>query len=603
MSAWVRACAIVMIAAGLLCQTALAQTPNNPFRQRAVEPPVPEPEPVDPIPLQPEAGAQPRTPGASRSLTEQLQPPIDTAAQGNRTPAAFASQQGGSDPVPESFNPRLARAPKMMGDFFGAGATTITIQEPSFIVSYSDFNGFTTFEGLGDGFDFGRAKLNIVPGDLGEFVPSSVFGETVDGVAFRTLDTITDLNVAPTAPVDLEIVGQNGSGTSDIDAQNQVQANADAALASNSIGDKESQQAAIQSTNGPGTFSSTGGTDTITVGVPLASTSESTIDETTNFFLDLDYLVSYADEEFTPEPVTVTVPTPNAGDIIGRVRLQDNNSPIPQNRFFFDYNFFHNVPYTSTGVDVNRFTPGVERTFWDNMASFEIRVPMGISLSSNFTTDLPPDVSHSEFGNIAIASKFLLLATEECAFTAGCGVSLPTADDLDVGMSDGTDLLSIQNDSVHLLPYLAFLYVPQYSNCFLQSFLTFDYDTNGAPVYANVNGTGLEHIGRWNDQHLATLSVSGGAWVYENAYRNSPLSRVALTGEVHYTETLNDADSVVSSGFIVGDPTYNLSLVNATFGTHIVSYDTTFTFGYTVPLTSSDRVFDGEFRFMLNRPF
>ena len=603
MSVWVRSCAISLVAFGLFNDCTYAQSQRGSLGPRGVE--SLEPEPIEPQPLRSnQSSPQNSVPDTTRALEDQLQRQLDSFDnQSNRTPAALAGQTGNTDSAPESFPIRLARAPKMMGDLLGAGGTTVTMQAPSMTVSYTDFSSSTTFEGLGDGFDIGRNKLRFVPGDLGEFVPSSVFGAQVDGVAFRTLDTITNLNLSPNSPVALEIVGQNGSGTSDLDAQTQVQDNADDVVDSSFYTDKFSQQASIQSTYGPGSFSSLGGSDTITVDQAEASTTESSIDETTNFDLAVEYTVEYADEQFTPDPVTMIIPTPCSGDIIGRVRLQDNNSPIPQNRFFFDYNYFHNVPYTSSGVDVNRFTPALERTFWDDMASFEIRVPMGITLSSSLTSDLPPDVSHSEFGNIALATKFLLLATNECAVAAGCGVALPTADDFDVGMSDGTDLLSIQNDSVHVLPYLAFLYMPEFRSCFFQSFLTLDFDTNGSPVYGNVSGSGLEHIGRWNDQHLASLSVSAGTWVYENDYRNSALSRVALTSEIHYTETLNDADSVVAEGYIVGDPTYNLSLINATFGTHIVSYDTTFTFGYTVPLTDSDRVFDGEFRFMLNRPF
>lgn len=538
MSAWGRSCAIGLLAVGLLCQSALAQTPNNPFRLRNLEPDIPEPEPaqVDPFeddpveaePIEPEiAEPERRTSESTRPLADQLQPQPDPTPRRNRTPAAFASQQN-NQPVPQSFEGRLARAPKMLGDFFGRSGTYTTTQV---------YFGDAVHHLLGTA--TGMNELRLIEDSDGVYI----YGST------SFLPTMSP-------PLSTPVEGLTLDG-----------------------GMLEDQHRSFIAFN---TF------------------------EDVNVYVDPN--------DFTPDLIEADVfevyeiteimlPNPSAGDIIGRVRLQDNNSPIPQDRCFFDYNYFHNVPFTPGGVDVNRFAPGLERTFWDRLASFEIRVPMGLTLSSNLTSDLPAQVNHSELGNIALATKFLLLSSQEFAFTAGCGVSLPTADDLDVGLADGTDLISVQNDSVHLLPYLAFLYMPEYSNCFFQSFLTFDLDTNGTPVYANINDTGLQHIGRWNDQNLLTLSLSGGAWIYENNYRNSPLSRVALTGELHYTETLNDADSVGRDGFVVGDPTNNLSLVNATFGTHITSYDTTFTFGYTTPLTSSDRVFDGEFRFMLNRPY
>jgi len=468
---------------------------------------------------------------------------------------------------------------------------------------YTDFNGIRTFAGLGDGSGFGTARLSAVPSDLGEFVPGTVFSQTVGSVAFRTVDTLTDINLQPNLPVALEIVGQNGSGTSDANAQAQVQANANSFLPSEATVDKQTQRNVILSQNGSGTFGNNGGSDSVVVGNPTATTVANTIDVTTPFSLNLPYSVVFADETFTPNPVDIVLPTPSAGDIVGRVRLQDNNSPLPQNRIFFDYNFFYNVPFTTEGVNVNRFSPGIEKTFWNGMASFEIRLPMAITLNSNIISDLPSDVSNYEFGNIALSTKFLLTSTENTALAVGLGVSLPTADDLDIGLADGTDLLSIQNQSPHILPYLAFLYAPNYSDFFAQAFLTFDFDTRGSPVYANVNGLGLNEIGTWQDQNLITLSFSAGSWLYENRNPCSRVNRIGWSAELHYTSTLNDADSVSAGSFTVGDPDADLSLLNGTIGGHVRLRKTTFTVGYSVPLTSSDRVFDGELRFFANRAF
>ena len=298
----------------------------------------------------------------------------------------------------------------------------------------------------------------------------------------------------------------------------------------------------------------------------------------------------------------ISLPSPSAGDIIGRVRLQDNNSPIPQDRVFFDYNFFHNVPFTSNGVDVNRFTPGLEKTFWNKMASIELRVPMGATLDSEILTDGQNAIDNFEFGNMAIAAKFLLTSSDECALAAGVGVGLPTADDFELNMVDGTKLIKIQNDSAHVIPYLAYLYTPRGHNCFFQSFLTFDFDTNGNPVYMD-NGGSLERASTWHDQHLASLSVQAGSWLFENYSRWSRVKRVAWSVEAHYTATISDADTLPDNIYVTSDPNADISLVNGTFGGHITVHQTTFTVGYTVPFTKADRVFDGEFRFFANRAF
>jgi len=463
---------------------------------------------------------------------QQFQPPnnlfedrTSQAPQPNRVAATPASQSRSNQPAPQNFKVRLARAPKMLGDFFGRGGSTATA--PVF---------------------FGRAIHHSTrSGDihlLDESGPTVLYFNGPTGPLFLT--------PVVSAPVPDLIEGLT-SGSGDF--------------------------IAIRTTDTVDVFEDVNGV--IQPGPDIAGA------EVFNVF----------------ELANIILPSPGAGDIVGRVRLQDNNSPLPQDRIFFDYNFFNNVPFTAEGVDVNRFSPGMERTFWDGMASFEIRVPMAITLNSRITSDLPSDTSSYEFGNMAFSGKFLLRSTENSALAMGLGISLPTADDLDIGLADGTDLLSIQNQSPHILPYIAYLYAPNNSKFFAQAFLTFDFDTIGSPVYANANGLGLEKIGTWQDQHLITLSLSSGSWLYENNGSRGRLKRIGWSAELHYTSTLNDADSVSAGNFTVGDPDADLSLLNGTIGGHVTVGKTTFTAGYSVPLTSNDRVFDGELRFFANRAF
>ena len=297
----------------------------------------------------------------------------------------------------------------------------------------------------------------------------------------------------------------------------------------------------------------------------------------------------------------VTIPI--AGAVVGRTRLQDNNSAMPQDRVFFDYNFFHNVPLLANGIDVNRFTPGIERTIWGGRSSIEVRVPMAMTLNSNFTTDGNVDTSHFELGNATVSQKFLLASNQNMAVACGMGVTAPTADDFNMGMADGTQLVRVENEAFHVLPYLAVLLTPQHSDFFAHAFATLDFDVNGNTIFANTNGLGLTKAGKYRDQHLLALSASMGKWVYRNNRRCSRVNGVILTSELHFTQTLNNADSVRSGNFVVGDPNANLSLLNGTIGGHVQMGKTTVTTGYTLPLTSDDRVFDGEFRVFVNRKY
>jgi hypothetical protein len=296
------------------------------------------------------------------------------------------------------------------------------------------------------------------------------------------------------------------------------------------------------------------------------------------------------------------IPIAGPGDIVGRVRLQENNSAMPQDRVFFDYNFFHNVPLTSAGLNVHRFTPGVEKTFLDGQGSVEFRVPMGISINSDVLSDAPVDTSHGEMGNVVVAPKLLLFADGSNAFALGCGVALPTADDLNISTSNGTRLLTIENEAVHLLPYVAYLYSPTRSNLFAHAFVSLDVDTNGNATSADVAGTGFQEIGVWNDQNLISGHLALGSWFYQNYSPAARFNGFAGTWEMHYTNTLNEGDSIAGSTFTVGDPDADLSLLNTTIGGHARWGLTTLTLGYCTPLTE-DKVFDGELRCFVNRNF
>ncbi|MCO6043716.1 hypothetical protein NG895_07335 [Aeoliella sp. ICT_H6.2] len=296
----------------------------------------------------------------------------------------------------------------------------------------------------------------------------------------------------------------------------------------------------------------------------------------------------------------LVLPAANPGDLVGRVRIQDNNSALPQDRVYLDYNYFHNARFTDAGFGVNRLTPGIERTFWGGMASIECRIPVAATLNSETTFGEGFDTSNVEWGNLTIAPKVLLWVDDQQALAAGLGIALPTADDLEIFSTAGPALM-VRNDAVHVIPYLAYLRMPQRSDFFVHSFLTVDVDTGGNEVWANTTGAGLQQVGGVRDQTLLTASASLGKFVYRNFHPGPGLKGLAWTTELHYTATLDDADVVQAGPFQVGTPDSDLSLLNATVGGHLFAGNSILTAGYTVPVNSDERVFDGEFRFFINR--
>jgi hypothetical protein len=228
---------------------------------------------------------------------------------------------------------------------------------------------------------------------------------------------------------------------------------------------------------------------------------------------------------------------------------------------------------------------------------------MAVTFNTTQSLAAGPDANKGEFGDLALISKFLLTSNDTCAVAAGMAVALPTADNYELYGINGDKILEIENDSVHLIPFLAFLYTPEQSNYFVQSFITVDVDANGNPVIGNMGASGLENIGDWNDQTYLTGSAAIGRYIYQNYSRNANLQAISLISEFHYTATVNDADIIRNGPFQLGNPGQDLSLLNGVFGANFRFQNYSLTTGYSVPLTSDDRIFDGEARVFLNRFF
>ena len=306
------------------------------------------------------------------------------------------------------------------------------------------------------------------------------------------------------------------------------------------------------------------------------------------------------------QPLTITdVPSPAVGGAVGRVKIAENTSPMPRDRVFFNYSHFENVPLTANGTNVNRFTPGFEKTFNEGAASFELRLPFATTLSSNVSATGVTDGDQLEFGDISMSYKSLFYRDDELAFSGGLQVALPTADPVNVNLSDGTTIVKIKNQSVHLMPFVGALLTPN-DRLFAQAFLQFDVAANGNDVLANFDLTKLRRIGSVQDSTYAYLDLSVGYWAYLADDQEAYLSGVAPMFELHYNQSLQSGDVVRSSNnFQLGSFGSNFSVVNAVIGTTFqFGPSSALTMGYAVPLGSgNDQQFDGEFRVSFNKRF
>ena len=293
------------------------------------------------------------------------------------------------------------------------------------------------------------------------------------------------------------------------------------------------------------------------------------------------------------------IPNPGSGGVVGRTKIGEDTSPIPQDRILFDYSFFDEVPLAPGGVNVHRFTPGFEKTFLDGMMSFEMKIPVAVTMDSTIDQDGGTDLSHGEFGDLAVTIKVLLMQWEHLALSGGLMVTVPTARDTNVVLADGTPLVNIANHSTHLAPFLGFLWTPN-DKFFMQGFYQVDVEAGGCPVSVNLDGTGLQEIGTLHDTTYQYIDLGMGSWLYRGHERFRRLTGWAWTAELHGTDSFGPTSPVVADNWQIGDSN-SFDSWDVTFGTHLEFRDrSVLTLAYVDPLGGHDRQFNGEFRLMFN---
>lgn len=307
---------------------------------------------------------------------------------------------------------------------------------------------------------------------------------------------------------------------------------------------------------------------------------------------------------FQPAGIVIDAPNPSGGGSVGRLKIAENNSPLPRDRVFHNYSYFDSVPLTRTGVNVNRFIPGFEKTFFGGVASVEMRFPFAASLNSTIIADGVTGSDDIEFGNINIPLKLLLYRNDQVAFSCGMAVALPTADDTVVQLANGTPLVRIDNESVHLMPFLGLLLTPN-DRFFTQGFLQFDFDTQGNPVQVTNLAGGLVPVGRSDQVTFMYVDLGVGYWL-KRSDNPSGLTGIAPTLEVHWNQALDDFNPLQAGPIMINSNSGGrFESVNMVFGTMLQwGQNTTLTLGYATPLSGGlDREFDGEVRVLFNHRF
>ncbi len=266
---------------------------------------------------------------------------------------------------------------------------------------------------------------------------------------------------------------------------------------------------------------------------------------------------------------------------------------LPTDRVFFLYNHFHNAlkfqtDNVSTTDSVDQFTFGFEKTSDDGQWSFELRMPF------SGDADLSGDgvaVQSDGVGNLVGTLKRLLYSDSNFAAALGLAVVVPTGSDASVSFAGSSTRIDFENDATHLLPYIAVQSSPD-ENWFFHVFAQVDIAANENEV--TLSGPGFTESDSLADQTLLYLDASAGYWWYRTT------DDVALTGlasvvELHYTTTLNDADSAQLSGTFIGNFENRYDVLNLTAGVHSEwNGNTAIRVAVVVPLDRDERFFDSE---------
>ncbi|MGL4512194.1 MAG: hypothetical protein ACRCT8_03830 [Lacipirellulaceae bacterium] len=275
-----------------------------------------------------------------------------------------------------------------------------------------------------------------------------------------------------------------------------------------------------------------------------------------------------------------------------RYKATDNLSPVPQDRVFFNYHHFHNAVIDVNGADqnVNRYTLGLEKAYWDKMASVEVRAPIIDGLES-FQGEDPGDTTTSSFGNLSITVKARLLDRGPWVVTSGLATVLPTASDAQLGSS--ASRIVLENGAVHLQPYVGLGLQRPNSRWFSQAYLAVDVDVNGNPLSTRNNVMGTEIVtpfGDIRDQTLLFADWQLGYWLYQDHGHVGYINGIAPVFEIHVTTALDDPAESPFIGAPFGRPT----LVNLTGGLVFdIRRDATVTVYGAAPLDRQEAFFEG----------
>lgn len=259
-------------------------------------------------------------------------------------------------------------------------------------------------------------------------------------------------------------------------------------------------------------------------------------------------------------------------------KIAENQSPMPQDRVFYSFNYFNNMNgdvnrrlgSPITDMQVYRQLLGIEKTFWRGNASVGLRLP----IDTLWTNSADPSLRHNStsVGDLTLFTKFLLYdnPTVGSLLSGGLAVTAPTGPASFAGSSAAFGFRNAQ-----IQPFLGYLL--RRGDFYLQGFSAIDIPTDSRDVTMWYNDLAL------------------GYFVYQSADPSAFLSAVVPTFELHLNDPLNHRGALRPN-----DPAGTPDVLDLTFGSSfIIRQRLVATLGCSFPVTGP-RPFEVEAVALLN---
>ena len=248
------------------------------------------------------------------------------------------------------------------------------------------------------------------------------------------------------------------------------------------------------------------------------------------------------------------------------IKIADNESPEPQDRVYFNFNYFDNINAAANerlGIDVHdiqvyQYTFGFEKTFLSGDASLGFRLPVNSMSTVSGTPGF--DGTFTDIGNLSVILKYLIYKDKEGTnvLSGGLAVTIPTGPDGFAGASQ----FSTPNPTV-LQPFVGYR-VGFGGDWFVHGFFAGDFPTDQ------------------NDVTMFYTDVGLGYFLLKRpACSCNTLTAIVPTFEVHVNDPLNHRGAFNGSD-LVG----TADVVDLTMGiTFELNHRSTFTLGVVTPVT------------------